>query len=44
MAKLCNICIQIPSNETPRIQEVHLLIEQIICGIVEENLFGDYKM
>jgi D-sedoheptulose 7-phosphate isomerase len=43
MAKLCNICIQVPSNETPRIQEVHLLIEHIICGIVEDNLFGDYK-
>lgn len=43
MAKLCNICIQVPSNETPRIQEVHLLIEHIICGIVEENLFGEYK-
>lgn len=43
MAKLCNICIQVPSNETPRIQEVHLLIEHIICGIVEENLFGVYK-
>lgn len=43
MAQLCDICIQIPSNETPRIQEVHLLIEHIICGIVEENMFKEYK-
>ncbi|HZW40175.1 MAG TPA: D-sedoheptulose 7-phosphate isomerase [Ignavibacteriaceae bacterium] len=43
MAHLCNICIQVPSNETPRIQEVHLLIEHIICGIVEENMFKEYK-
>ncbi len=43
MVKLCNICIQVPSSDTPRIQEVHLLIEHIICGIVEENLFWEYK-
>ena len=43
MAKLCNICIQVPSNDTPRIQEVHLFIEHIICSIVEENLFMEYK-
>lgn len=43
MAKLCNICIQVPSSDTPRIQEVHLFIEHIICGIVEENLFREYK-
>ena len=43
MAKLCNICIQVPSQDTPRIQEVHLFIEHTICGIVEENLFREYK-
>lgn len=43
MANLCNICIQVPSNETTRIQEVHIFIEHVICGIVEENLFMKYK-
>jgi D-sedoheptulose 7-phosphate isomerase len=43
MVKLCNICIRVPSSDTPRIQEVHLLIEHIICSVVEENLFGEYK-
>jgi D-sedoheptulose 7-phosphate isomerase len=43
MVKLCNICIKVPSNDTPRIQEVHLFIEHIICSIVEENSFGEYK-
>jgi D-sedoheptulose 7-phosphate isomerase len=40
MAELCDICIKVPSNETPRIQESHILIGHIICCIVEENIFG----
>lgn len=40
MKDLCDICIQIPSDETPRIQEVHSLIGHIICFIVEDELFG----
>ncbi len=43
MAGLCDICIKIPSNDTPRIQEVHMLIGHIICSIVEEELFGSHK-
>lgn len=40
MVELCDICIKIPSTETPRIQEVHILIGHIICCIVEKDLFG----
>lgn len=40
---LCDICINIPSEETPRIQESHILIAHIICCIVEEELFGNLK-
>ncbi|AFV05142.1 D-sedoheptulose 7-phosphate isomerase [Dehalobacter sp. CF] len=36
----CDYCIKIPSSETPRIQESHILIGHIICSIVEEQLFG----
>jgi D-sedoheptulose 7-phosphate isomerase len=43
MADMCDICIRVPSVETPRIQEVHILIGHIICSIVEEELFGNYK-
>ncbi|HZL77178.1 MAG TPA: D-sedoheptulose 7-phosphate isomerase [Bacteroidales bacterium] len=43
MAGLCDICIRVPSGDTPRIQEVHILIGHIICSIVEEELFGSYK-
>jgi D-sedoheptulose 7-phosphate isomerase len=31
--------IQIPSADTPRIQECHILVGHIICELVEENLF-----
>jgi D-sedoheptulose 7-phosphate isomerase len=34
----CTICI--PSSETPRIQECHILTGHLICEIVEEAMFG----
>lgn len=40
MAPLCDIMIRVPSGETPRIQESHILIGHIICCVVEEALFG----
>jgi D-sedoheptulose 7-phosphate isomerase len=43
MSELCDICIKVPSSETPRIQESHIVIGHIICCIVEEAMFGDLK-
>jgi D-sedoheptulose 7-phosphate isomerase len=43
MKDLCDICISVPSDETPRIQEIHILIGHIICSIVEAKLFGHLK-
>jgi len=40
MAELCDYCIKVPSDETPRVQEVHILIGHIICAVVEESIFG----
>jgi D-sedoheptulose 7-phosphate isomerase len=40
MATLCDICLKVPSDETPRIQEAHILIGHIICSIIENSLFG----
>lgn len=37
-----DICIKVPSNETPRIQEVHRIIIHLICQFVE-NHFKDVK-
>jgi len=36
----CSHCISIPSDDTPRIQESHILLEHIICATVEETLYG----
>jgi len=40
MKELCDYCICVPSNETPRVQESHILLGHIICAVVEEELFG----
>lgn len=32
--------INVPSTDTPRIQESHIMIGHIICELVEANLFG----
>lgn len=34
-----DICINVPSKHTPRIQESHILIGHIICEIVETRMF-----
>jgi len=34
-------CICIPSSETPRIQEAHILTGHILMEIIEAELFGD---
>lgn len=36
---LADITLNVPSTETPRIQEAHILIGHIICQLVEEKLF-----
>jgi D-sedoheptulose 7-phosphate isomerase len=36
---LCDYLIEIPSNNTPRIQEGHMLLGHIICQLVEEKYF-----
>jgi D-sedoheptulose 7-phosphate isomerase len=43
MKDLCDICIMVPSDKTPRIQEAHILIGHIICSLAEEELFRNYK-
>nr|WP_317853519.1 D-sedoheptulose 7-phosphate isomerase [Neobacillus sp. Marseille-Q6967] len=39
--KYCDYCMKVPSSETPRIQESHILIGHILCALVEETLFGE---
>jgi len=40
MNNLCRYLIKVPSQDTPRIQETHILIGHIICEIVEKSIFG----
>lgn len=35
-----DFCIEVPSNDTPRIQECHIMIGHIICELVEKTLFN----
>lgn len=37
---ICNITIRVPSTDTARIQEVHMLLGHCICQMVEKNIFG----
>ncbi len=39
LAKLADISITIPSNNTARIQESHIAIGHIVCELVEQTLF-----
>lgn len=39
MVGLCDICIRIPSDSTPRIQEGHEVLGHAICAMVEAAIF-----
>ncbi|MFT7113494.1 MAG: D-sedoheptulose 7-phosphate isomerase [Candidatus Azotimanducaceae bacterium] len=39
MNEVCDIVFIVPSTDTPRIQEMHMLIGHTICEIVEMELF-----
>lgn len=39
MAAYCDYLINIPSTDTPRIQECHITVGHIICQLVEEKFF-----
>jgi len=40
LKNLVDICICVPSTDTPRIQESHITIGHIICEIIEDTLFS----
>lgn len=40
MMDLCDLLINIPSNDTPRIQEAHIMVGHILCEEVENSLYG----
>jgi D-sedoheptulose 7-phosphate isomerase len=41
LKKIVDICLKVPSKNTPRIQECHITVGHILCSIVEKELFGE---
>ena len=40
IGEISDYLIAVPSTETPRIQEAHILIGHIICGLIEAAIFS----
>lgn len=38
---IVDVCINVPSDDTPRIQEAHIMIGHIVCEIIEKELFKE---
>jgi D-sedoheptulose 7-phosphate isomerase len=41
MKGLCDYLLNVPSSNTPRIQESHIMLGHIVCQLVEEQYFGE---
>lgn len=39
MPSLCEHCLRVPSNATPRIQEGHITIGHTLCYLIEKQMF-----
>ena len=39
MGELCDYLLEVPSSDTPKIQEGHLVLGHILCGLVESEIF-----
>lgn len=38
---LCDLCLCAPSKSVARIQEAHIAVIQVLCGLVEDAMFPD---
>jgi D-sedoheptulose 7-phosphate isomerase len=43
MIELCDHVLAVPADQTPKIQEGHLVLGHTLCGLVERALFGDAR-
>ena len=43
MKTICHHLINVPSDDTPRIQEAHIMAGHIICQLTEDKLFSKTK-
>lgn len=40
MVNACDFCLEVPSVDTPKIQEGHAVLGHVLCGLVESAVFG----
>jgi D-sedoheptulose 7-phosphate isomerase len=40
LAALCDVAIAVPTGDTQHMQEAHIAIEHLICGLVERTLYN----
>lgn len=40
MAGFCDYLLAVPAADTPKIQEGHLILGHILCGLIENSIFG----
>jgi len=38
MNKICDVNVVVPASDTPRIQEMHILIGHTMCHLIEQNM------
>lgn len=43
MKELSDFLLNVPSSDTPRIQESHIMLGHIFCELIEEGLFSNEK-
>jgi D-sedoheptulose 7-phosphate isomerase len=43
MRDLCDHVFEVPSSDTPKIQEGHLVLGHILCGLVENAIFKELR-
>lgn len=41
MSSLCDVSLVVPSQDVPRIQEVHILMGHILCELIETDTIGN---
>ena len=37
MNQICDVSLVVPSQDTPRIQEMHIVIGHILCHLIEQE-------
>lgn len=43
IATMADMCLRMPSDDTPRIQEVHTLLGHMLCDLLEKRMFTSGK-